>query len=133
MGNDTITILVYGPVYTAITKVMNPQFENALGSTFPTDEECNEQSVRIFFEKPCMDAATLFHVVAHELQHVVHLVEGDFYRWKREWNEAAAQAYSDYLAYKWNVEHLYITGPILVNVWGKMQEYLEMWRRYKNR
>jgi hypothetical protein len=131
MGYDIIQIMVYGPEYSALTKVTHPEYGNSLGSTLPTDEECNEQYVKIFFEKPCMDAATLFHVVAHEMQHVIHFVEGDFHIWKREWNEEAALAYSDYLAYKWNVEHLYITGPILVNVWGKMQEYLEMWYRYK--
>jgi len=132
MGDDIVNIHVYGPEMTAITKCLHPKLAGVLGSTLFTEEGCNTQTMIIFFEEPCMDAATLFHVVAHELQHVIHIVEGDYHRWVKDWNKPAAEACAEYLAYKWNVEHLYITGPILIDVFSKMQEYFEKWGRYKN-
>ncbi len=129
MGGKIVYISVFGPEMTVITKAMHPDLSNALGSTRDTVEDSNILQVSIFFEELCMDAATLFHVIAHELQHVRHRVTGDYYTWEENWGKSAALAYSDYLAYRWNYEHLYITGPISTDVWGKMQYYLDRWRK----
>jgi len=63
-----------------------------------------------FLDGRNMIAEQLYHTVGHELEHAHHAASGDYYEWVEQWGEAAAGYYSEYLAYKWNVDHLHIAS-----------------------
>lgn len=58
-----------------------------------------------FFNEKKSCSQKLWHVVGHEVQHVLHAVSGTFWEWVEKWGWNIAVIRSEYLAWLWNDQY----------------------------
>ena len=113
VDGEEVTVKVYGPeIVDALEKQNGVDQWPYLGlCTYPRIEGKGPITVYIFiFDDFNRTAEQLYHTVGHELEHAHHAASGQYYDWVEEMGEAGASYWTEYLAYKWNVEHLHIAS-----------------------
>jgi RHS repeat-associated protein len=78
-----------------------------------------------FYGTTNMTQEKLFHTVGHEFVHAKNIATGDYDKWEKRWGTCAAIAYSEYLAWQWNLAHL-----VNADYPGAEGEFERMAKRY---
>jgi hypothetical protein len=102
-----VEITVCGPEWSMEKNAVRNQIKGITGHS--------DRGLTIFMEiyiydDTNMTAGELFHTIGHEFVHASHFITGDYYDWEERWDKDTALAYSEYLAWRWNLEHLSFTS-----------------------